>query len=78
MLKKFEYKKTERKRRKNTLKNKCLLNQFNDFFISKIYEAFTRLKNIFLTIFVFMYFNSNKFIRIKTNVLNKTFKIIFC
>ena len=78
MLKKFEYKKIERKRRRNTLKNKRLSNQFNDFFISKAYETFTRLKNAFLTTFVFMHFNLNKFIRVKTNVFDKTLKIIFC
>ena len=78
ILKKFEYKKTKRKRRKNTLKNKRLLNQFNDFFISKVYETFIRLKNTFLTIFVFMYFDLNKFIHIKINVFDKTFEIIFC
>ena len=78
MLKKFEYKKIKRKRRKNTLKNKRLLNQFNDFFISKAYEIFTRLKNAFLTIFIFMYFDLSKFIRVKINVFNKTFKVIFC
>ena len=78
MLKRFEYRKIERKYRKNTLRNKRLSNQFNDFFISKTYEAFTRLKNIFLTIFVFIYFDLNKFIYVKINVLNKIFKIIFC
>ena len=77
MLKKFEYKKIERKRRRNILKNKRLSNQFNDFFISKIYEIFTRLKNVFLTTFVFMYFDLSKFIRVKTNVFDKALKIIF-
>ena len=78
MLKKFEYKKTERKCRKSTSKNKRLSSQFNDFFILKAYEAFTRLKNTFLIIFVLIHFDSNKFIRVKTNVLNKIFEIIFC
>ena len=78
MLKKFKYKKTERKRRKNTLKNKRLSSQFNDFFTFEVYETFIRLKNAFLKIFVLMHFDSNKFIRVKTNVFNKTLKVIFC
>ena len=78
MLKRFEYRKTGRKRRKSTLKNKRLPSQFNNFFISKAYETFTRLKNIFLTTFVFMHFNSSKFIRVKIDVLNKALEVIFC
>ena len=78
MLKKFKYRKTERKHRKNTLKNKRLSNQFNDFFIPKAYEAFIRLKNAFLKIFVFMHFDSNKFIRVKIDAFNKTLETIFC
>ena len=78
MLKKFEYKKTERKRRRNTLKNKRLSSQFNDFFIFEIYEAFIRLRNAFLKTFVFMYFDSNKFICVKINVFDKALEIIFC
>ena len=78
ILKKFEYKKIERKRQRNTLKNKRLSSQFNDFFTSKVYEVFTRLKNTFLTAFVFMHFDLSKFIRIKTDVLNKALEIILC
>ena len=78
MLKKFEYKKIERKRRRNTSKSKRLLSQFNDFFISKTYEIFTRLKNAFLTTFVFMHFDLSKFIRVKTDVFDKAFEVIFC
>ena len=78
ILKKFEYKKTERKRRKSTLKSKRLSSQLNDFFISEAYEAFIRLKNAYLKIFVLMHFDSNKFIRVKIDVFDKAFRIIFC
>ena len=78
MLKRFEYKKIERKRRKSTLKSKRLLNQLNDFFIFKIYETFIRLRNTFLKTFVFMYFDSSKSIRVKIDVFNKVLEVIFC
>ena len=77
MLKKFEYRKIERKRRKNILKSKRLSSQFNDFFIPEVYETFIRLKNAFLKIFVFMHFDLNKFIRVKINAFNKALKAIF-
>ena len=60
------------------LKSKRLSSQLNDFFISEAYEAFIRLKNAFLKIFVLMYFDLSKFIRVKTNVFDKTLEIIFC
>ena len=78
MLKGFEYKKTERKRRRSTSKNKRLSNQFNDFFIPETYETFIRLRNVFLKAFVFMYFNLSKFIRVKTDVFDKALETIFC
>ena len=78
MLKGFEYRKTEHKRRKSTLKNEHLLSQFNDFFIFEAYEVFIRLRNAFLKIFVFMHFDLNKFIRVKTNAFDKAFETIFC
>ena len=78
MLKKSEYKKTEHKRRKNTSKNKRLSSQFNNFFTFETYKAFICLKNAFLKIPVFMHFDSSKFIRVKTNVFNKTLKVILC
>ena len=78
MLKRFKYKKIERKRRRNTLKSKRLSSQFNDFLISKTYETFIHLKNTFLKVFVLIYFDLNKFIRVKIDVFNKIFEIIFC
>ena len=78
MLKEFKYRKIERKRRRSTLRNKRLLNQFNNFFIFEVYETFIRLRNAFLKTFVFMHFNLSKFIRVKINVFDKAFKIILC
>ena len=77
MLKKFEYKKIKRKRRRNTSKNKRLSSQFNNFFIFEAYETFIRLKNAFLKTSVFMHFDSSKFIRVKIDVFNKTLEVIF-
>ena len=78
MLKKIEYRKNVRKKRKNISRNDRVFEQSNDFFIFVAFIVFSKLKNVFCETFVFMHFDFAKFITIKINVFDKTFEIIFC
>ena len=66
------FQKSNRKRKKNnTLKNNVI------FFSKKINETFEILKKVFIIVFVFRYFDSIKFSKIKIDVFDKIIEIIF-
>ena len=66
------FRKSNRKRKKDsTFKNNVI------FFSKKVNEIFEILKKVFMIVFVFRYFDSIKFSKIKIDVFDKIIKIIF-
>ena len=65
------FQKSNQKRKKNnTFKNNVI------FFSKKVNEIFKILKKAFMTVFVFRYFNSVKFSKIKIDAFDKIIEII--
>ena len=50
----------------------------NNFFIGETARTFETLKKVFITVFVFRYFNSIKLLKIKIDVFDKIIKVILC
>ena len=75
---KIHRKNVKRKRVLNRNRNRNKKRMSNDFLTFEAYEVFKHLKKTFLKTSILQHFDSNKFIRVKIDVLNKVIKEIFC
>ena len=80
MLKKsIKFRKHEMSKHKREERNKSRnykRDTLNDFLISKVYNAFQKLRDVFLKVSILRHFDSILSLRVKTNVFNKVINAI--
>ena len=72
-----KHKMSKRKREKKSKSRNHERDTFNDFLISKVYNVFQKLRDVFLKISILRHFDSTLSLRVKINVLNKIINVIF-
>ena len=67
----------KRKREEKSKSRNHERDTLNDFLISKVYNAFQKLRDVFLKVSILRHFDSTLSLRVKTNVFNKVINVIF-